>query len=126
MNVDIRWENDAKTIIRHTYSGEWDWKDFYDTLAQRSLELQAGAGVTLFIDLRGIPHFPSDMIFQLRDAAKLAEVTDELIIVISNNAALITLFNVFIRVYSRIGKRLRLVKNDDEAYALLNISDKGS
>jgi anti-anti-sigma regulatory factor len=126
VNVDIRWENDAKTIIRHTYSGKWDWKDFYTALEHRSPDLQASTGVKTLIDLREVSHFPSDTILHLRDAAKQTKATDGLIVVISNNSALMTLFHVFIRVYSRIGKRLRLVTNEEAAYALLNPPGKDS
>ena len=44
--------------------------------------------------------------------------------VIANSAALVTIYNLFIRVYSSIGKRFRLVRNDEEAYALLKIPSK--
>jgi hypothetical protein len=28
MSIDIRWDNKEKTIIRHTYSGEFTWDEF--------------------------------------------------------------------------------------------------
>ena len=65
--------------------------------------------------------FPSDMILHLREAAKMAEVTDDLIIVIANSSTLTTLFHLFVRVYNRIGRRLRLVNTEEEAYTLLQM-----
>lgn len=119
MIVEIRWEDEARTLIRHTYSGVWDWDDFYTTLEQRPDDLRIGGGVPLIIDVRGIPSFPSDMILHLREAAKMAESTDDLIVVIANSSTLATLFHLFVRVYNRIGRRLRLVNSEEEAYALL-------
>jgi hypothetical protein len=29
MGIEIRWDNDEKTIIRETYNGRWTWDDFY-------------------------------------------------------------------------------------------------
>lgn len=120
MNVDIRWDNAAKTIVRYTLSGEWNWNDFYTALAQRPPELKAGSSTTILIDFRAVPRFPSDMISHLRDAAKVAEPASGLIILISNHTTVTTLFNLFVRIYSTVGKRLRLVNNDEEAYAIIN------
>ena len=121
MNVEIRWEDEARTLIRHTYSGVWNWDDFYSVLEQRPADLKIGGGIPMIVDVRGITSFPSDMILHLREAAKMAEITDDLIIVIANSSTLTTLFHLFVRVYNRIGRRLRLVNTEAEAYALLHM-----
>lgn len=121
MNVEIRWEDEARTLIRHTYSGVWNWDDFYSVLEQRPADLRIGGSVPMIIDVRGVTSFPSDMILHLREAAKMAEITDDLIIVIANSSTLTTLFHLFVRVYNRIGRRLRLVNTEAEAYALLHM-----
>jgi hypothetical protein len=121
MNVEIRWEDEARTLIRHTYSGVWNWDDFYSVLEQRPADLRIGGGIPMIIDVRGVTSFPSDMILHLREAAKMAEITDDLIIVIANSSTLATLFHLFVRVYNRIGRRLRLVNTEAEAYALLHM-----
>ena len=121
MNIEIGWEDAAHTLIRHTYSGDWNWEQFYTKLAQRPADLGINDGVLMIIDVRGITSFPSDMILHLREAAKMAEVTDDLIIVIANSSTLTTLFHLFVRVYNRIGRRLRLVNTEEEAYALLQM-----
>ncbi len=124
MNVDIRWENDDRTLIRYTYSGDWDWDEFYGILERRLPEDRLDSSSTVLVDFRTINRFPSDAILHLKRAAKLADDTQVQVIVIANSAALVTIYNLFIRVYSSIGKRFRLVRNDEEAYALLKIPSK--
>lgn len=122
MNVDIRWENEEQTVIRYTYSGEWSWEEFYKILEKRTPEDRLDSRSTVLVDFRGINRFPSDAILHLKRAANLAGETRVQVIVIANSASLITLYNLFIRVYASIGKRFRLVRNDEEAYTLLGIS----
>lgn len=121
MNVEIRWENEERTVIRYTYSGDWNWEQFYTVLETRLHEDKLDSRATVLVDFRGITRLPSDMILHLKRAAALAGETQVLVIVIANSAALVTLYNLFVRVYSQIGKRFRLVRNDEEAYALLKL-----
>jgi hypothetical protein len=121
MNVEIRWENEERTVIRYTYSGDWNWEQFYTVLETRLQEDKLDSRATVLVDFRGITKFPSDMILHLKRAAALAGETQVLVVVIANSASLITLYNLFVRVYSQIGKRFRLVRNDEEAYALLKL-----
>lgn len=121
MNVERRWENEEQTVIRYTYSGDWNWEQFYGVLETGMQEDKLDSRATVLVDFRGINKFPSDAILHLKRAAALAGETQVQVIVIANSAALITLYNLFVRVYSNIGKRFRIVRNDAEAYALLKI-----
>lgn len=121
MNVDIRWENEERTLIRYTYSGDWNWEQFYKVLETRLEEDKLDSRAAVLVDFRGINKFPSDAILHLKRAAALAGETQVLVIVIANSASLITLYNLFVRIYSQIGKRFRLARNDAEAYALLKM-----
>lgn len=121
MNIKTGWEDDAKTIMRYSYSGDWDWDKFYKHLEWRDPHTPTDGSVIMLIDFRGVTRFPSDAILHLKRAAKMAEETHELIILICDSPALMTLFNLFIKMYSSVGKRFRLVTDDEGAYALLKI-----
>lgn|GEM_PF-2805133 len=121
MKIDVRWENDARTVIRYTYSGNWDWDDFYNTLERSDKDVQQAEKFSVIVDFRDVTRFPSDAVLHLKRAATMVNEKHEQIILITNNSSLATLFNMFIKLYSRVGKRLRLVTSDEEAYALLKL-----
>jgi len=118
MKAEICWENAEKSVIRYTFSGIWNWDDFYHILEQRDF-LPLEHDVTVIVDFRAISLPPSDAILHLKRAAKMAEARSSLIILISNSATIATLFQAFVTMYKTVGKRLRIVNNDEEAYAVL-------
>ncbi len=125
MKADIRWENEAKTVIRYTYTGDWNWEDFYRILEWRDPDVPHGSEVCVLVDFRQTTRPPSDAILHLKRAAKMAEETEGLIILITNSSALITLYNVFIIVYRAVSRRFRIVSSDREAYAILGLPYDG-
>ncbi|MEP7291127.1 MAG: hypothetical protein ABI835_05060 [Chloroflexota bacterium] len=123
MKVDIRWENEAKTVIRYSYSGEWSWDDFYAILNQRDPPPPDGQ-LSALVDLRQTTHLPGDAVLHLKSAAKMAEEIDGMVVIITSNTAMTTLFNIFVTIYKRVGKRFRVVNSEEEAYAILKILPK--
>jgi anti-anti-sigma regulatory factor len=121
MNVTIHWEDDAKTVVRYTYSGNWNWDDFYRILEWRDEDLLHAEKFSVIVDFRDVTRFPSDAVLHLKRAATMVNEKHEQIILITNSSSLATLFNMFIKLYSRVGQRLRLVTRVEEAYAMLKL-----
>lgn len=118
MKAEIRWENAEKSIIRYTFSGVWNWDDFYQILEQRDF-FPLADNVDVIVDFRAISFAPSDAILHLKRAAKMAEGRNNTIVLISNSATIATLYQAFITMYKSLGKRLHIVNSDEEAYAVL-------
>ncbi len=124
MDAEIHWEDEAKSAIRYTWSWDWNWDDFYRILERRDLDLGTDRNAHVIVDFRQTGNPPSDAILHLKRAAKMADETDKLIILITRSTTIVTLYNAFIAMYSSIGKRLRIVNTEQEAYALLGLSEQ--
>ena len=59
MPIELSWDDDAKTILRHTYAGAWTVAEFYEAVdASRNLLLEVDHPVDLIIDMRDGPDPP--------------------------------------------------------------------
>lgn len=124
MKAEICWENADKRVIRYTFSGIWNWDDFYRILEQRN-PMTLAQDVDVIVDFRAISIAPSDAILHLKRAAKMAEDHNNFIVLISNSATIATLFHAFLVMYKTVGKRIRMVNSDAEAYRMLGIGGRG-
>lgn len=122
MKAEICWESDDKRVIRYTFSGKWNWDDFYQILERRN-PMTLVQDVDVIVDFRAISIAPSDAILHLKRAARMAEDHNNFIVLISNSATIATLFHAFLMMYKTMGKRMRMVNSDAEAYHVLGIGE---
>ncbi len=122
MQVEIRWETAARSVIRVTCSGVWNWADLDHASARWSEPSLRTVNFCIILDLRGITSFPSDLVLHLRDAAQLADQVEGLIVVITSSSAMITVFRLFVAMYAEIGKKFRLAASDEEAHRILGLT----
>ncbi len=120
MKADVSWENSTKTVIRFTFSGDWEWGEFYNVFGRLEL-CPPGQTTCALVDLRAVSRIPSDAILHLRGAAQLAENIGGVVIVIATSVPASTMFHLFVSMYRSVNDKFRLVANDDEAFAILQI-----
>ena len=120
MNADVHWENDAHSVLRCTFSGEWDWKVFYTTIEDRII-FDEDHDPCLLIDLRGVPRMPIDMVLHLKRAVQLTSEIKGMVVLIATSISAATMYHVLMTVYKPLATKMRLVTSEEEAYALLGI-----
>ena len=120
MHGSMRWENNARTVIRFTFSGEWDWDEFYRVLDQRE-PCAPGQTTCALIDLRAVRSVPADAVQHLRRVAHIVGATGGLIIVIATSVNAATTFRLFITIYRSVAHRFRLVESDRDAFDILQM-----
>ncbi len=120
MKADVRWENSARTVIRFTFSGDWDWQEFYRVF-DLSDPCVPGQTTCALVDLRAVTRIPSDAILHLRGAAQLAESLGGTIVIIATSVPAATLYYLFVSMYRSASARFRLVASDPEAFAILQM-----
>lgn len=119
MQAEVSWENSARTVLRFTYSGDWDWQVFYHVLEGEACP--TGQTICALIDLRSVTHIPSDAILHLRGAAQFAESIAGTVIVIATSVPATTLYYLFTSMYRSVSAKFRLVASDEEAFAILQM-----
>ncbi len=73
MGIQLIWENDEKTIIRHIYDAEWSLEDYYrliDTHVQTLTSVSHT--VDIINDLRKVTHVPESILSAIRHAIRVA------------------------------------------------------
>ncbi|HVU14803.1 MAG TPA: hypothetical protein VHD90_26185 [Phototrophicaceae bacterium] len=120
MDSELRWENNAHTVIRLSFRGDWNWTDFYAAIEQPDLANQ-DVTICLIVDLRAVNRIPSDAVLHLKRAAQLIEQVKGAVILIATSNAALTTYQLMITVYKPLAGKIQLVSTDQEAYALLQM-----
>jgi hypothetical protein len=120
MSIKVSWDNEAKTIIRYDFEGDWNWEEFH-VAAQEAFKLTRSVEHTVDTISNFLPgtRLPANAFLQFRramvDAPKNRGVT-----AIAGNSSFITrMVSVFSKVNKRLGERLVVVASLEEARKVL-------
>jgi hypothetical protein len=86
MMILVEWDNEEKTVVRWTFSGDWTWDDFRAAQAQmhemiRCLDYK----VDVLADLRAAPSVPNDAFRNFKNAEARALPNRDRVVLVSNN-----------------------------------------
>jgi hypothetical protein len=71
MGITFRWDDEARTLLRFSAEGEWNWKDYHHMARVASFNMfNAGGAVDVIFDLRGGVKLPSGAVAHLRTVGK--------------------------------------------------------
>ncbi|HVU14802.1 MAG TPA: hypothetical protein VHD90_26180 [Phototrophicaceae bacterium] len=121
MNVDIHWENEAKTVVRINCSGLWNWQDMAAATTRWMETDGQGSNSGVLLDLRGVI-MPIDVVLHLKIATRDVHRVNGLIVVLASDAATTLVFKLFVSLYKAIGGKFRLVTSEAEAHAELGLT----
>ena len=121
MKVEVCWENETHSVLRCTLSGDWDWAEFYRVIDQETLFREPG-DPCLIVDMRAVTHMPIDMVLHLKRAIQLISKLKGLVVLIATSVTASTAYHAMITLYKPIAEKIRLVSNDQEAYAVLGLT----
>ena len=119
MGIHLAWDDDAKTILCHTYDGNWTVDDLYNAIDQSAQWLQErDYPVDLIIDMRTSASPPPGVLSVYHYAEKKAPPNQRLVVMVQ-----VGVMNAFNRVIKMIAPTISeqrfQVETMEEARALI-------
>lgn len=120
MPIVLNWEDDARTILRHTYRGKWTVAEFYEAVdGSRSLLLDVAHPVDLIIDMREGPNPPKGITPAYQYADRKVPANQRLIVMV-NPSEYMRRFNRIVEgVAPRASKDRHVVETVEDAHNLI-------
>lgn len=121
MGVQMRWDNEDRTVMRHVFGNYWDWQDLFDVINQtRALLDIHHRKVDLIVDLsntRWVPPSPTLHFRYLMDFLTHPYVGR--VVIVSTSQFVEEFGNICIKVSGKIADRVQFVSTLTEAYQVL-------
>jgi hypothetical protein len=119
MPIDVRWDDEAKTIVRLDFIAPVSWDMFQDAI-DRAAKL--AESVNYRVDVLSIPGEvpmpPGSPVPQVQRAFKKLPRNVGFVVMLTSNAFARTIVSTVGGMY--IGKRFKAAESIDEAYRLIN------
>jgi hypothetical protein len=122
MSITVKWDNEAKTIIRQTYERNWQWEEFYAIADQtRALVKTVSHQVDIiadFLESGPLPLGPA-ITNARRVLSNLPSNWNSLIVVTNNGfiRVMVMMFNSYFA--NTLGSKVYIVSNFSDAYNLI-------
>ena len=123
MNIELVWDNEAKTILRYIYGRSWTWADFSMAAKEAYTILDSVEHkVSIIMDFQNANIIPQGAITQVQRAFSTPRHANILTTVIVGSSS-----NTFLQAIAGVGRKLTrsndwqltFVANLPEAYALV-------
>jgi hypothetical protein len=120
MGVTVQWDDDAKTVIRYDFEGDWDWTEF-GVKAQEAFAMTRSVEhkVDTISNFKPGAKVPQDAFFQFRRAMTKAPKNRGITVIVGATLFIRTLVTVFSRIYKQLGERLQLADSLEQAQTIL-------
>lgn len=123
MGITVKWDNEEKTVIRHTYKGNWTLDEYIEASNQTFTMIdEVGYPVHLLIIITEGVRPISDMMIAARDDRTKRHDRQSKVIIIGASSFMILLTRV-ISAIRPTAKTVKFVKTEAEAYYILNNSN---
>jgi hypothetical protein len=99
MPINVRWNNDDKTVLSFIYEGKWELNDFYQALQNGNALLdEVTHSVALVMDVQGSRMIPNGFMGALSNISKKLHPNSGVLIMVGVNA----FARAFIATYRKI------------------------
>ena len=118
MPIRIRWEDDARTVLRFEFSTAWDWPDLYSAIDQ-GLKMTEGryAEIDAIFDLVTDAYLPpGNVLFHGRRVLEFQPAEHGCVIILAGKPLLRNVVSILNQVYAT---NFAIVGTLDEAHALI-------
>jgi len=117
MSVDVNWADEARTIVRYSFAGMWNWDEFYIAL-DRALEMENSVShrVDVVADLRRSERIPSDALSHVQIIARKQPANLQLSVFVTNSLFARALLGVLRPISKTVSNHYRIVPDLERAY----------
>jgi hypothetical protein len=122
MSVQVRWDNEQKTVIFYEFDGKWTWDEFYPAFEQARTMLAEVAHIVDFIcvfERVGGYFMPLNLLFHIRKIYTNAPPNIGVTLLVGHFSELGVIYNMIKRVYPLIAERYVIASTLDEARMVL-------
>ena len=119
MGVQIKWVDEAKTVLEYSFDDPWGWEDYYVAI-KIAQQLTEGVShkITTIIDLSNSKGLPPGAMTHLRRVGR-ENPNQGMVILVGMNLFIRTFSNMLMRFYPKAAEKARLVATREEAYKLI-------
>lgn len=125
MSIVVAWHNVQKTVIRHSYEGEWTWHDFHNAI-ETTLQMtkDCDGKIDLFLDLHNTQTLPPAAITHFRQMAH--RLSDQVAFVVATGGTqfMKIMFSMFQRVGGHWAVNYMWATTFDEACGIVSARQK--
>lgn len=122
MPISVTWDDDARTILRYTYSGSWTWTEYDVAIHQAyELSLQANAPlVDVIADFSDSRLLPQNALSGFQRSMNTSEsIAFGITVLVGENMFLLRMIDLYRKLNHKTGSRIKTAKHLDEARAII-------
>jgi len=120
MSVEITWIDEEKTIMKYDMIGTWSWDDFYPVYDRAIVEEKAqNHTVYIVVDLRQSKSMPPNMLTHVKNISDHQPDNVGVNVIISNNRFIKMMFDIAVRMHSKIAHYFQIAHTLDDAIGLI-------
>lgn len=117
MSIEVRWDNDEKTIIYYTFHQGWTFKEFHEVYAEVYEMLDTvNHTVHAIVDLGNTRIFPTDTLREMRNLTFEQHENGGITVIITHSRMAHSLYSVLKSIITQFAQVFHLVHTLDEAY----------
>lgn len=123
MGIQVRWDNDEKTVICYSFEGRWTWDELHDAIAESRRLLDAvDYKVNTIADMRQSTILPPSLLSNARAIMSGSHPNEGFTVVVGSNKLVQIMYDMTKRVYPRLlnENRLIVLPTMEQAYARLD------
>lgn len=120
MSVTVRWEDEARQILRYTFYEDWDWAAYYTALVRgREMMATVEHWVCVLNDFTPTKHLPSAFFTYVPTIIETRPPNTGLAVFVSNHPFFRSAYATFARLYPHFARQYWLVSSEGEAQEAL-------
>jgi hypothetical protein len=121
MGIHVKWDNQTHTTIRQIFDQYWTWDDFYGAKLRVDAMIDTvHQPVGLILDMPANVVMPTNALSHGKQYIDTEHPNLYLIVIVSTNQVLQTLYNLFGKVYPIATHHVCMVSNMDAAREILS------
>lgn len=120
MTITVQWDDESQTIVRWVFEGKWTWDEYNQAMTESNQRVRGVEhAVDAIMDLTHSNMLPANVLSNTHAARdEIQPKNIRWIYIVSHQALLKALINIFTRLYERFGKGgLAMMDSLDAAYA---------
>jgi hypothetical protein len=124
MPITVRWDDEARTIVRWVFEGKWTWDEYNQAMIESNQQVRGVEHpVDAIMDLTASNVLPTNVLSNTHAARdELQPKNIRWIYIVSHQALLKALINIFGRLYERFSKGgLSMLDSLDAAHADIKV-----
>jgi hypothetical protein len=121
-SVEIKWDNEQKTILRYVFIGDWTWDEYLERLNEgRTMMAEIDHPVCVLNDMQKMGKLPPNFASTAKSVISSRPKNTGLAIFLTSNAFFKVMYRVLAQLIPNVPTDYILVTQEADAYAKFQI-----